>query len=172
MCLRRSLLSVYAALSLVLAGGMWSNSMAQQGTTGTNNIVTVEFSFFQNRTPMLQTYQIAGVTFSAHRSPHGFQPIILDQGTPSERGYVFPDTGVTVVLPMEARSVEVRVCLFAGDIMIETLNAAGTLVTQEQVQSRNRCGDFLLQGDRISVVRFTGGSREASIVRLSAILVQ
>ena len=96
------------------------------------------------------------------------KPIVMDQGTPPERGYVFPHTGVTVVLPMEARSVEVRVCLFAEGITTEALNTVGTLVTQEQVQFQNKCDNLLLEGGRISVIRFTGGSREASIVRLIA----
>ena len=164
MRLRRTLSTVYVALSLlVLAAGMWSNSMAQ-------GALTVEFSFLPNGTPMPRTYQIAGVTFSAHASP-SFDPVV-DDLEPGERGYIFPDTGVTVTLPEEARSVEIRVCLFARNVTIEALDTVNNLVAQEQVQSSNTCVNVSLEGDRISVVRFTGGFREASIVRLSATLAR
>ena len=163
MRLRRTLSTVYVALLLVLAAGMWSDSMAQ-------GALTVEFSSLPNGTLMPWTYQIAGVTFFAHASLS--TPNIYDQGTPSERGYRFPDTGVTVTLPMEVRGVEVRICLPFNVVTIEALDTMNKLVAQKQVPFGNKCGDVSLEGDRISVVRFTGGSNEASIVRLSAALAQ
>ena len=150
---------------MLVATGVWSESWAQGGTASTSKAVNAEFSFLPSGASIPSTYQTAGITFFAHQSPY-YSPIIVDHG--GERGYGFPDTGVTVVLPIEVRSVEVRVCLFASNIMIEALNSAGTLISQQSVQLRNQCGDVVLKGDQIAAVRFTGGSREASIVRLSA----
>ena len=92
------------------------------------------------------------------------------KGTPVERGYAFPDSGLTVVLPREARTVRMRICLSNdGEVTVETLNSAGTSLSEVTAGSVNTCDDLEIAGSRISIVRFTGGSGEASIVRLTAV---
>ena len=113
--LRRPLWVIYLALAVV-AAGMAADSRAE-------DVATAEFSYLPSGAPMPPVYQVAGMTFFAHGASGDGGPRIVDQGTPSERGYGFPDAGVTVVLPAAAEIVEVRACLFAGAVTIESLSA-------------------------------------------------
>ena len=168
--LRKPLWTAFMALMVTMAA-MAPDSRAQGGTTGVSKAITAEFALLPSGVSVPPSFQIAGMTFFAHSSPAG-NPIIVDLGTQSERGYGFRNEGVTVVLPVEARAVEVRLCRFAPTgILVEAYSLTGTLVTQER--ARPGCDNLSLEGgnsDLISIVRFTGGDNEASIVRLSAIL--
>ena len=148
--------------------GMFSDGSAQDTDTEVNRKeVTAEFSYLRLGA-MPAIYQIAGMTFFAHSSATS-NAAIVDKGTPAERGYGFPDNGVTVVLPREARRVTIRLCLSDSEVTVETLNSAGTSLSRQTAQSLNTCDDLTIEEDRISIVRFTGGSGQASIVRLTAI---
>ena len=164
----RRLLAVAVLALVVMAAAICPDGLAQGGATTINKVATATFSYLPNGTAMPALYQVAGMTFFAHSSSGTGGPRIVDQGTPSERGYGFPAAGVTVVLPAAAKVVEARACLFAGAVTIETLSATGTRVAQKVVRLTNKCGDVSLAGADISIVRFTGGGGEASIVRLSA----
>ena len=143
-----------------------SGSRSQDGAPGFEDVVTAGFSQLPLNTSVPSPYQTAGMTFFVHSPTPPTLPVIV--GTADEQGYGFPDAGVTVVLPIQARNIEVRVCLFASKILIETLNSAGVQLSKTPVQSGNECDDLSLTGRQISMVRFTGGRNEASIVRLSA----
>ena len=144
-----------------------SGSRSRGEAPGFKDVVTAGFSQLPLNTSVPSPYQTAGMTFFVHGpTPSSPLPAIVD--TADEQGYGFPNAGVTVVLPIQVSSVEVRVCLFASEILIETLNSAGVQLSKTPVQSGNECGDFSLTGHRISMVRFTGGGDAASIVRLSA----
>ena len=148
---------------------MLSDSRAQdsESTSVNRKEVTAEFSYL--RLGAIPTvYQITGMTFFAHSSATS-NAAIVDKGTPAERGYGFPDNGVTVVLPREARSVTIRLCLSDSEVTAETLSSAGTSLSRQMAQSLNTCDDLAIEADRISIVRFTGGSGQASIVRLTAV---
>ena len=168
MRLRRSVWTACTAL-LVMSVGMLSDGRAQDTESADVNRkeVTAEFSYLRlGAMPAL--YQIAGMTFFAHSSATS-NPAIVDQGTPAERGYAFPDSGLTVVLPREATRVAIRLCLSDSEVTVEALSSAGTSISQQTAQSLNTCGDLAIQGSRISIVRFTGSSGQASIVRLTAV---
>ena len=143
-----------------------SGSRSRGEAPGFNDVVTAGFSQLPLNASVPSPYQTAGMTFFVHGPTPSPLPAIVD--TADEQGYGFPDAGVTVALPIQARSIEVRVCLFASEILIETLNSAGVQLSKTPVQPGNECGDFSLAGHRISMVRFTGGGNAASIVRLSA----
>lgn len=143
-----------------------SGSRSRGEAPGFNDVVTAGFSQLPLNASVPSPYQTAGMTFFVHSPTPSPLPAIVD--TADEQGYGFPDAGVTVVLPIQARSIEVRVCLFASEILIETLNSAGVQLSKTPVQAGNECDDLSLAGRRISMVRFTGGGNEASIVRLSA----
>ena len=166
--LHKSLWITCIALTM-MAVGMLADAKAQdmESTSVNRKEVTAEFSYLPLGT-IPAIYQIAGMTFFAHSSPVS-APAIADRGTPAERGYAFPATGVTVVLPREARAVKLRLCLAAADVTVQTLNASGTLLEQRVVEAANACGDLSLSDQRIAIVRFMGGSNQASLVRLSAI---
>ena len=168
MRLRKSVGIACTAL-LVLALSMLSDGTAQEAesTDVDRKEITAEFSYLRLGA-MPAIYQIAGMTFFAHSSATS-NPAIVDQGAPAERGYALPDSGLTVVLPREARAVRIRLCLGDGEVTVETLSSAGAALAQQTAQSLNACDDLEIDGSRISIVRFTGGSGEASIVRLTAI---
>ena len=155
---------IYVLLMLVVTGTE-SEMWAQGGTIGGGNSVVADFSILPPGMNIPIVFQIAGITFLANPPS---VPRMMDSGNPRERGYGFKEQGVTVVLPIEVSSVEVRMCLFAGDVEIEALSSNGTSVVRRPVQNMNRCEDVHLSGERITVIRFTGGRNEASIVRLSA----
>ena len=139
-----------------LACGVWSESKAQ-GLVAFKDLPLG---------PVPQTFSIAGVTFFANCTD-AEQPRIFDSNEPAERGYNFLGCGVTVVLPMVAKAVELRVCQFAGDtIKVETLDSAGSPMSSQTVEYRDECGEVSIQKDRISRIRLTGAENEASIVWL------
>ena len=168
MRLRRSLW-VVCGLLVTMSVSMLPDSRAQDSVSTSVNrkAVTAEFSYLRLGA-MPAVYQIAGMTFFAHSSATS-SPAIVDRGTPAERGYAFPGSGLTVVLPREARAVRIRLCLSDSEVTVETLSSAGASLSQQTAQSLNTCDDLAIDGDRISIVRFTGGSGEASIVRLTAV---
>lgn len=171
---RKPLWIAFIALT-VLTVVVASDGRAQGGVTDISKAITVDFAILPSGVSVPPSFQIAGMTFFAHSPPEYYAgPRIVDWDPPHERSYSFSENGVTVVLPLEARAVDVRLCLFApGDELVEAYSSTGTLVAEEQPQIRN-CDDLLLKGapdsDLISIVRFTGGRNEASIARLSAIL--
>ena len=168
MRLRKSAWIACTAL-LVMSVGMLSDGRAQdnESTDANRKEVTAEFSYLRLGA-MPAIYQIAGMTFFAHSSATS-NPAIVDQGTPAERGYAFPDSGLTVVLPREARRVTIRLCLIDSEVTVEALSSAGTSISQQTAQSLNACDDLAIEGNRISIVRFTGSTGQASIVRLTAV---
>ena len=171
--LRKPLWVTFMALMVAVTA---SDSRAQGGVADIGKAITAEFASLPNSTvgkPVSPSFQIAGMTFFAHSSPAG-NPAIVDWNPPGAPSYRFNDAGVTVVLPLEARAVEVRLCPFAGAVLVETWSSTGTLVAQKRARFSNTCDDLSLKGDSssdlISIVRFTGGDNGALIVRLSAIL--
>lgn len=161
---------------MVMTTVVASNSGAQGGVADVGKDITVDFGIIPSGVSVPPSFQIAGMTFFAHSSSDfnvdPFMPFIADWGPPYERSYVIPNEGVTVVLPLEAWAVEVRLC-HAGLVLAEAYSSTGILVTQEHGQSY-ACHDLLLLGaldsELISIVRFTGGLNEASIARLRAIV--
>lgn len=130
----------------------------------------VEFSYLPpGDVPM--TYQVAGVTFFAHENSWGGAPHIVDWT--DERSYAFQDSGVTIVLPLEAERVVIGGLCLSGpnDVEIETLDTWGNLIETQEVErdGSSSCSDVItLAGGHISAVRLTGGSSEASFEWLTA----
>lgn len=115
--------------------------------------------------PLPQAVTISDIAFVGHDP--AFLPEIMEQG--AERGYRFADAGVTVALPIEVKGVKIRLCLFAAsEVKIEALHGLGEIVSQKHVQFRDKCKDVAVEGDKIAILRLTGGDNEASIVRLGA----
>ena len=94
--------------------------------------------------------------------------MIVEHGG-GEREYRFSG-GLTIALPAETESVDLRVCTRAGHlgslVSVEILDAVGNalpLQHQQRTVSLAGCGDVTLEGDGISTVRLTKGV-EASLV--------
>ena len=172
-CFRRPLWIGVATL-VAIAAAVASDTGAQGADDADRRAITADFALLPSGVSVPPAFQIAGMTFFAHSSPDALGPRIVDWGPPHERSYGFPDEGVTVVLPLEAQAVKARLCIFAGPVLVEAYSSRGNRVTQQEALFDNACGELLLKGapaaDLISIVRFTGGSNEASIALLSAIL--
>ena len=171
---RKPLVEIFIALTMLTIIVMASNSRAQDGVADIGKVITVDFAILPSGVSVPPSFQIAGMTFFAHSSPdYSADPRIVDWGPPHERSYSFSEEGVTVVLPLEARAVEVRLCIGPGEVFVEAYSSTGILMTQER-DITHPCHDLFLKGDSdsdlISIVRFTGGGNESSIARLSAIL--
>ena len=105
--LRRPLWTAFMALMAMAATVAPDGRAQDEASVPTRNVITAEFALLPSGVSVPPLFQIAGMTFFAHSSPAG-NPIIMDAGTQSERGYGFRHEGVTVVLPIEARAVEAR----------------------------------------------------------------
>ncbi len=171
----KGLIITILALSLVLSA--YAQDDEESEVVDVGNDITVDFAVLPSGVSVPPSFQMAGMTFFAHSSPdfyaNPFDPFIADWGPPHERSYVFPDEGVTVVLPLEAWAIEVRLCP-SDTVLVEAYSSTGILITQELGHFFYGCHDLflprVLDSDLISVVRFTGGYNEASIARLRAIL--
>lgn len=151
-------LVLFTAL-IFLACSVWSESKAQGQTSK-----TVAFSHLP-QSPIPQMFQIAGVTFLANCVNSGV-PKIMDHGSPTERGYTFLPCGVTIVLPIEAMAIELRLCQFAdSEFTIEALDSAGSSIKKRSAKFQNGCGEVAIDGGRISTIRVMGAV-ESSIVWL------
>lgn len=159
---------------IVMMAAVTSDDWALGGVADVGKTITVDFAILPSGVSVPPSFQIAGMTFFAHSPPDFYAgPRIVDWGPPHERSYSFSEEGVTVVLPLEARAVVVRLCIGPGEVLVEAYSSTGILATQKR-DITNPCHNLLLKGasdsDLISIVRLTGGGNESSIARLSAIL--
>ncbi len=158
---------------MILALGLVLSAYAQDDEDTLADVgddITVDFAVLPSGVYVPPSFQIAGVTFFSHSGtdPDSAQPHIADW-PPLGRSYVFPDEGVTVVLPLEAERVEIALCLGYSDVTIEALSSAGNSLSRQVIPVG--CAEISINSfslEQISVVRLTGGGYESSIAWLSA----
>ena len=157
------MMQVFALGVAVTIAAMGENLLGKtQAATAQGSPLTISFSAFPVG-PLPQTFQIASITFVGHGPDNN-----VKQGlSPDERMYNFTNSGMSIVLPMEAESIEFRFCTQKDDLIeIDALNSAGDLLLKQQVQPQTQCQDIELQYNSISIVRITGGGGEGAIVHM------
>lgn len=154
-------IQVFVLCVAVTVPGMGAHFIGKtQATTAQGRTLVVSFSEFPVA-PLPQTLQIASVTFIAHDPGNR----VIEDSSTNERMYRFANSGVSIVLPRAAETLEFRLCTDKFDTFeIEALNSAGGSLLKQKLPSQNYCRDIKIYRNHVSIVRVTGGGGEGAIV--------
>lgn len=130
-------------------------------------LLCADFTLFPDDTQLGPAFMLAAMDF---QDTAGGLPASFVNETAGERGLQFPDSGLEVDLPTPVPSARLRVGQFNSDYTIEGINFAGAVVSTFTMSFPNSYRNVRLRGPDLSLIRFTGGGNEGSVVSLCIIV--
>jgi hypothetical protein len=130
-------------------------------------LLCADFTLFPDNAQLGPAFTLAAMDF---QDVAGGPPVSFVNETAGERGLQFPDSGLEVDLPVPVSSARLRVGQFNSPYTIEGIDFSGAVVSTFTMNFPNSYRNVRLRGPDLSLIRFTGGGNEGSVVSLCIVV--